>query len=131
MKLKIRTWPVIFVCIILLAGVIAIRSDHIFNWVLARELRLEPEPKRRIVLMNISTAHEPAFWNSVYLREAERADTAIERRFLADLIISRFGTNAVEELARLFERQGFGSPKDNLRAVIKETEAAQPLRNEK
>jgi hypothetical protein len=51
--------------------------------------------------MNMSRAYSPTYWNPKYIQETLRASTEVERRFLADLLYERFGTNGIGDLHAL------------------------------
>jgi hypothetical protein len=86
---------------IVLLAVVMVRSEPILNWFTARSLHSENDPKTRVVLINTTLTYAPEYWNREYLREALRADSQWERRFIADLIRERFNTNATQELQSL------------------------------
>lgn len=73
---------------------------------------------KRIVLLNMSKSYSTNYWNQQYLLESSRANTEIERRFIANLIHERFGTNGISELQRLAADLTLESSKSNIFAVM-------------
>jgi hypothetical protein len=85
---------------------------------MARKLLSEEDGNKRIVLINTSLASDPQFWNPRYLRCAALAESDHERRFIADLLLERIGTNAVVQVRELVESEKSPSAQSNGLAVL-------------
>lgn len=120
MRPKLKILVVLCLLGIILLAVVMVRSEPILNWFVARSLHSEKDAKKRVVLINTTLRYAPEYWNREYLREALRADTQWERRFLAELIRERFHTNATQELQSLLTQGVPESSKSNVIAVISE-----------
>lgn len=112
---------VLFLGVLLLATIM-LPHEPILNWVIARKLHHEQSPQKRIVLINTTLTYSHEYWNREYLREALRADTQLERQFLAGLLQRRFETNAAQQLQALLTTDLPNVARSNLAAVISELE---------
>lgn len=119
---KVRMCLVLVSLSMLLLAIIIVPHEPILNRFTAYKLHREGNPQRRIVIINTTLGYAPEYWNREYLREALRAGTQLERRFLADLIHERLNTNGVQQLKNLLTS---GLPEvaiTNVTAVISEVE---------
>jgi len=122
MIIKLKSFFIIALLISLLLGLAAVPYQPFLNWGTARSLRKELNPQKRIVLLNTTLTYDPEYWNSEYLREALRADTQVERRFIAALIRDRFNSQASRKLRGLLSAHVDSASRSNLLAVISELE---------
>jgi hypothetical protein len=118
MKPRLKKTLVLLGFAVCLIAVLAVRSQPIVNWFMAQKLLSEGDANKRIVLINTSLAYDPQFWNPRYLRCALLAESDHERKFIADLILERFGTNAVVELRGLIENEKSPLARSNGLAVL-------------
>ena len=59
--------------------------------VLHHKILNERDVSRRIVLYNVSQEGPQGYWNGKYVQYSLRADTEMERRFLAGVLVERYG----------------------------------------
>jgi hypothetical protein len=119
---KIRICLVLVSLGMLLLAIIMVPHEPILNQFTAYKLHREGNPQRRIVLINTTLGYAPEYWNREYLREALRAETQLERRFLADLIYERFNTDGIQQLQRLLTPGLPELARSNVTTVISEVE---------
>lgn len=124
MNAKVKVPVVIALLGLLLLAVVAMPHQPILNRFTAFSLRGESDPKKRIVLINTTLTYTPAFWNREYLQDALRANTQVERRFIADLVRERFKDEGLRQLRGLLRPDLPEVSKSNLLAVISELERA-------
>jgi hypothetical protein len=86
---------------------------------------MEEDPNKRIVLINATLVYDQAYWNPRYLEYALRVEADFERKFAANLIHQRFGTNGVTELRHLLKEQTSESARSNGAAVVSILESPQ------
>jgi len=118
MKPRLKKTLVLLGLAVCLVAVLSVRSQPIVNWFMAQKLLSEADANKRIVLINTSLAYDPQFWNPRYLRCALLAESDHERKFIADLLVERLGTNAVVELLGLIENEKSPSARSNGLAVL-------------
>lgn len=104
--------------IIIFVLILMINSESLLNWYMTSRLHSYTDVNKRIVLLNMSKSYSTNYWNQQYLLESSRANTEIERRFIANLIHERFGTNGISELQRLAADLTLESSKSNIFAVM-------------
>ncbi len=101
-----------------LVAALSLRSEPVVNRFMAWRLLSEADANKRIVLINTSMAYDSQFWNPRYLRCALLAASDHERKFIADLLRERLGTNAVVELRELLENEKSPLARSNGLAVL-------------
>ena len=112
--------PLLLVAILmLLGGIVWVKPDWFVNWISERRLNSEPDCNKRIALMNMSRDYSPTYWNPKYIQETLRANTDVERRFLADLVYERYGSNGAGELRALLSSSNIAQrSKTNVQVVV-------------
>jgi len=118
MRTKLKTTVALSCLTLILVAVVMLKTDPIVNWVTSHNLHREPDAAKRIIIINMTLGYSPEFWNPQYLQEASRADTQLERNFIADLIHERYATNAIPELQKLLTSQPQESSSSNINAII-------------
>jgi hypothetical protein len=118
MKSKLSAWAIFIVFIALFILAMFLKPQSLSNWWVTHQLHATASPSKRIALLNMTISYSTNYWNQEYLQETARANTEIERRFLADLIQQRFGTNGISALQPVAAQPASDSAKSNVLAVV-------------
>ena len=112
------------IVVIALATIFFIRPATLVNHILNWRIRTEETGSGRMALINATLEYDSNFWNQKYVSLALNADSDVERRFMADLISERYGTNAIPKLRdQLAVSSVSESARSNGLAVISALEA--------
>ena len=118
MKPKLAGWTIFIVFSAFFVLALLTKPQPLSDWWVTHQLHATANPSKRIALLNMSRAYPTNYWNQQYLWEATRANTEMERRFLADLIHERYSTNGILELRSLSAQPVSEPSKSNALAVI-------------
>lgn len=118
MKLNPRFRAAYGLLVVIFVLILTINSQSLLNWYMSSRLHSYADVNKRIVLLNMSRSYSTNYWNQQYLLEAYRANSEVERRFIADIIHERFGTNETSELQQMAARPISESSRSNILAVI-------------
>ena len=105
---------------------LTIKPQTLLNWRMKRQIYATTDPSKRIVLLNMSLLYPTNYWNKEYLQETTRANTEMERRYLANIIQQRFGTNGVSALQSLMEQSASNIAQSNILAIVSILEKEKP-----
>ena len=72
-----------------LVGISVLPADRLHDYYLARRIRTEADPGRRIVLVNETLARSNAFWTRQYVSLYENAIDETERVYLESILLQR------------------------------------------
>lgn len=116
---KDKNFIIFSVALIFFIALITPLPYKLIDWYDRYALQHEKDPLKRIVMVNMTLERDAKYWNQVYLHLTANADTLSERVCLAGLILGRFGTNSIQELEFILNKETSENSKSNILEIIK------------
>jgi hypothetical protein len=116
---KDKNFIIFLVALIFFIALITPLPYKLIDWYDRYALQHEKDPLKRIVMVNMTLERDAKYWNQVYLHLTANADTLSERVCLAGLILDRFGTNSIQELEFILNKETSENSKSNILEIIK------------
>lgn len=116
---KDKNFIIFSVALIFFIALITPLPYKLIDWYDRYALQHEKDPLKRIVMVNMTLERDAKYWNQVYLHLTANADTLSERVCLAGLILDRFGTNSIQELEFILNKETSENSKSNILEIIK------------
>ena len=116
---KDKNFIIFLVALIFFIALITPLPYKLIDWYDRYALQHEKDPLKRIVMVNMTLERDAKYWNQVYLHLTANADTLSERVCLAGLILDRFGTNSIQELEFILNKETSEKSKSNISEIIK------------